>query len=231
MSRWRRGASLSSTVMAEVAAWMRRWGTHIWMSANLLNDVVVKVARVAHHASGNVVGVLEAVEQLVNHGRLRALPQLSLGLLGGSVDVLDPVVVLSSEVGGDMVLELDHVAAGNLLCVGRGDDRRRVVVDRVNDDWRCRRQQRQCEAEEGLHGDGMYNLCETAAQTVQMIKEEEEEDADDDDDEIKQSKREDGGGWEVWSCERYETRAPTDKAMRCCSSCVSHAENRPAKKS
>lgn len=131
------------------------------MPADLLDRLLVKVTRVAHQAAGNIVCVLQAVEDVIDHGCLRALLQICLRLLSGGVEVRDPVVVLSSQVGGDMALELNHVAVGNLLCVGRGENRSSLVVDRLDHHWRCRRQQRQRHAEERLHDRGSeYGITE-----------------------------------------------------------------------
>lgn len=113
------------------------------MPADLLNGILIKVTRVAHQAAGNVVCVLQAVEDVVDHGSLRTLLQIRLGLLGGRVEVGDPVVVLGGQVRGDVALELDHVAIRNLLCVDRGDDWSSLVVDRLDHHRRRRRQQRQ----------------------------------------------------------------------------------------
>lgn len=122
------------------------------MPTDLLDRVLVKVTRVAHQTTGDVVCVLQSVEDVVDHGSLGPLLQVRLLGLDGGVEIGDPVVVLSSQVRGDMALELDHVAVWNLLCVGGRQDWSSFIVDRVNHDWRSRRQQRQRQAEERLHG-------------------------------------------------------------------------------
>lgn len=117
---------------AQEARWMVAWWlrlTHVWMSTDLLNDIFVKVARVSHKATSEVVCVLETVEDVVKHWGLRPLLQLSLDLLGVEVEVLDPVVVLGGQVCGDVLLELDHVAVRDLPCVGRGHDGSCIAVD------------------------------------------------------------------------------------------------------
>lgn len=103
--------------------------THIWVSADLLDHILIEVTGVSEQAAGNVVGVLEAVEDVIDHWRLRSLLEIVLGGLGGLVEVLDPAVVLGGEVGGDVLLELDHVAAGDLLRVGGGEDGGGVIVN------------------------------------------------------------------------------------------------------
>lgn len=117
--------------------------THIWVAADLLNHIVVEVTGVTQQAAGDVVGVLEALEDLVHHGSLTPLPQLALPLLGGQMEVLDPAVVLNGVSGGDMVLELDEVAARDLFGIDRGDDGSSVVVDGLDDSWRRRYRGRQ----------------------------------------------------------------------------------------
>jgi hypothetical protein len=85
--------------------------------ANLLDGLLIEVTGVAHEATGNVVSVLEATEDVIDHRGLGALAELGLSDLSLLVKVLHPAVVLRSQVLGDMVLELDHVVVCNLLCV------------------------------------------------------------------------------------------------------------------
>lgn len=138
------------------------------MSADLLNGLLVKVTRVSHNATGNVVCVLQAVEDVIDHGSLRSLLQVRLRLLLGGVEVGNPVVVLSSRVGGDVVLELDHIAVWNLLCVDGGDHWSSFIVDRLDHDRRGRRQQRQRQAEERLHDCGCVGFVDSLSRCDQQ---------------------------------------------------------------
>lgn len=126
---------------------------YIRVSANLLDDILIEVTSVAHEAAGDVVGVLQAVEDVIDHRRLRALAKLGLSDLGLLVKVLHPAVVLSSQVLGDMVLELDHVVVCNLLCVGGRDDGSSIVVDAVDKHGRRSRECCQRDASQGAAHD------------------------------------------------------------------------------
>lgn len=112
-----------------MAAW--DGGTHVWVSADLLDDVFIKVTRVSKQAAGDVVCVLQAQEDIVNHGSLTPLLELGLAALGVQVEVLDPIVVLGGKVGGDMLLELDNIAVRDLFGVDGGDNWSSVAVDRL----------------------------------------------------------------------------------------------------
>jgi hypothetical protein len=46
---------------------------YIRVSADLLDDILIEVAGVAHQASADVVCVLEAAEDVIDHGSLRRL--------------------------------------------------------------------------------------------------------------------------------------------------------------
>lgn len=129
---------------------------YIRVSANLLDDILIEVTSVAHEAAGDVVGVLEAVEDVIDHRRLRALAELGLSDLGLLVEVLHPAVVLSSQVLGDVVLELDHVVVCDLLCVGGRDDGSSIVVDAVDKHGRRSRECCQREAGQGATHDGQW---------------------------------------------------------------------------
>jgi hypothetical protein len=83
--------------------------THIRVATQLLDNSIVKVARIAQEAAGNVVGVFEAVEGIVNDGELRALAELQLPALGRLVEVQHPRVVGSGLALLHMVLELYNV--------------------------------------------------------------------------------------------------------------------------
>jgi translation initiation factor IF-1 len=103
--------------------------TYIWVPADGLDGLVVKVARVADHAADDVVCVLQPVEDLRRHGELRPLAQLHALAGALCVDALDPVVVLLGVALLDVLLEDDHVRVGHLLGLRRRQDRRRVLVD------------------------------------------------------------------------------------------------------
>jgi hypothetical protein len=127
--------------------------THIRVSSDLLDDIVVKVARVAEEATGDVVGVLETLEQLGGDGELRALPKFGPLALLGDMHVLNPSMVGGSAIVLDVALELDHVVVGDLLGIGGGKERRDILVDGADVEGRgsCK-QREQRGAEDRLHG-------------------------------------------------------------------------------
>lgn len=59
----------------KLGSWSSR-ATYIRMSPNLLNDLVIKVSRIAQKVAGNVVGVLQALKELCRKRKLRTLSQL-----------------------------------------------------------------------------------------------------------------------------------------------------------
>lgn len=103
--------------------------TYIRVSTDLLDDILIEVAGVAQEAAGDVVGVLQTLEDLVDDGELRALAQLGPLVLVRGVDLLDPRVVSARILVLDVALELDDVGVRNLHGVDRGDDGCSVVVD------------------------------------------------------------------------------------------------------
>lgn len=103
------------------------------MPADLLDNRVIKVTRIAHQLASDVVGVLQALEHLILEGELRALPELHPLVLNIGVDVLHPAVVSSSSFSCDMLLENHDVGVRDLLRVSRREDRSGTVMDRVND--------------------------------------------------------------------------------------------------
>lgn len=60
--------------------------THIWMPADLLDDILVEMTSVAQKATGNVECMAQALKDIVI-GRKdgAAFPQLLLGALGGQM--------------------------------------------------------------------------------------------------------------------------------------------------
>jgi hypothetical protein len=109
-------------------ALQQRRPTYIWMTTELLDDSIVKVAGVAQEATCNVVGVLETIKGLVEERDLGSLLQLQLAVLVSGVDAGDPRVMGGSLGLLDMVLELDDVRAGNGLGVGRSQERSHIVI-------------------------------------------------------------------------------------------------------
>ena len=123
------------------------------MSANLLDDILIEVTSVAHEATGDVVGVLEAVEDVIDHRGLRALAELGLCDLSLLVQALYPAVVLSGQVLGDVGLELDHVVVRDLLCVRRRENGSSFIVDAVDKHGRRSRECCQRDASQGAAHD------------------------------------------------------------------------------
>jgi len=89
------------------------------MPANLLDDTLIEVSRVAQERASDVVCVFQAPEGIVPEGELGALPQLRPLVLELQVDVLHPALVSGSGFRGDMLLEHDDVGVGNFLRVRR----------------------------------------------------------------------------------------------------------------
>ena len=102
------------------------------MPTDLLDHVLIEVTRIAEHATGDIVGMLESSERFVDHRQLRSLLELCLAVLRGEVDVLNPAVVSGGEVLGHMRLELDDVVIWDLFHVRRRDDGGCVVVNGVD---------------------------------------------------------------------------------------------------
>lgn len=63
---------------------------YVRMSADLLNDRLIKVTGVAHEVLANLVRVLEAAEDIVNKRKLATLLQIHSLIFLGRMDVLDP---------------------------------------------------------------------------------------------------------------------------------------------
>ncbi len=99
------------------------------MPPDLLDDVLVEVARVPKQAAGDIVCVLQAAEDVIHHWGLRSLPEIHLAGLDIEVDVLDPAVMAGRMLLCDMLLEQDDVVVCDLLCVGCGEDWGGVAVD------------------------------------------------------------------------------------------------------
>ena len=100
------------------------------MPADLLNDRVIEMARVAQEVSRDVVGMLEALEDVVgDHGELATLPQLVPDVLALEVDVLHPAMVVVGRRRGDVLLEHDNVRVRHRLCVGGREERSDALMD------------------------------------------------------------------------------------------------------
>ena len=99
------------------------------MTADGLQDILVKVTRVSHKRATNVVGVLQALEDGVGDWSLRALTKLGLSDLNVGVEVLDPRVVLLGQSVCDMLLENDNVRVWDVLGVIVGDQRSDLVIE------------------------------------------------------------------------------------------------------
>lgn len=95
------------------ASWI--WGrgyqgrTYVRVPPDLLDGGIIEVTGVAQEVLANLVCVLQAVEDIVNHGLLATLAQLETLILSGGVNVLDPVVVVRGAGVRDVLLELDDV--------------------------------------------------------------------------------------------------------------------------
>ena len=126
--------------------------THIRVSTDLLEHILIKVTRVAQQAPSNVVRVLETTEDVIHHRRLTPLSELCLRVLGVQVDVLHPAVVVCSMLLRHMLLEDNDVVVLDRLRVLSRVDGRGVLSDgAVEEHWGSRRQRGQRQTEETLH--------------------------------------------------------------------------------
>lgn len=82
--------------------------THIWVSADLLNHILVEVTSVARKRFTNAEGVLQTKVIGFSEAKERPLLQFS-ALILRSVDVLHPALVNRSGVGVNVLLENDDV--------------------------------------------------------------------------------------------------------------------------
>ena len=97
------------------------------------------MARVAQEVASDVVGMLEALEDVVgDHGELITLPQLGPDILALEVDVLHPAVMVVGCSGGDMLLEHDDVRVRYCLCVGGREERSNALMDGLSAEGRGR---------------------------------------------------------------------------------------------
>jgi hypothetical protein len=79
------------------------------VSSDLVNNIIVEVARISKQTAWNVISVLEPIVDLLEEGELGALLELHLLVLGVKVEVLHPVVVGVGMVISHMVLEDNNV--------------------------------------------------------------------------------------------------------------------------
>lgn len=89
------------------------------MSADHLDDVLVKVARVAEEGAGNVIGVLQTFVDIIQNGDLRTLAKLVASRLCSGMHILDPGVVSGGAPTAHVVLEDDNVRVWDLDGIGR----------------------------------------------------------------------------------------------------------------
>jgi hypothetical protein len=133
--------------------------TYIWMPADLLDNILIEVARVAQQSTGDVVCVFQTLEDRLLEWESATLSQLHPLRHCVGVDVLHPEVVVPRSLFRDMFLEDDHVGIGNFFRVEGRDNGGCFIVDGVDDDWRASRQQWQKgETEEILHGGSLEEL-------------------------------------------------------------------------
>ena len=96
------------------------------------------MTRVAQEAIGDIVCVLETLEDIGGDWELRAFSELSSNVLALAVDVLHPAVVVRSRFLRDVLLEDDNVGIGDGLCVGGGEDGSCSLVDGLGAEGWCR---------------------------------------------------------------------------------------------
>lgn len=87
--------------------------TYIRMSADLLDDGIIEMARVAQEITSDVICVLDTFEDVGGEGELAALSELRSLVLALEVDVLHPAVVVGGSSLGNVLLEDDDVGIGD----------------------------------------------------------------------------------------------------------------------
>lgn len=86
--------------------------THVGVSPDLLDDLVIEVAGIAQEAVGNLVGMFDTAEDVVADVEA-APPELCPSLLSLPMDLLDPRVMICYSRLGNILLELHDVVTGN----------------------------------------------------------------------------------------------------------------------
>lgn len=109
------------------------------MSADLLDDRVIEVAGVAQEAASDVVGVFQAMEDIIGREwELRTLPEFGSDVLALEVDGVDPALVAIDSGLGDVLLEDDDVGVRDSLSVGGREERSNAFVDGIRaEGWSC----------------------------------------------------------------------------------------------
>lgn len=75
------------------------------MSADLLDDWLIKVTRVTQEVLGDIVCVLQSIKDRLSERELRSFPEFGSLILAVEMDVLDPTVVVKCGGWGDVLLE------------------------------------------------------------------------------------------------------------------------------
>lgn len=93
--------------------------TYVGVVPDGLNSVIVEVSGITGECTADAVLVLQTLKDRVNKRELATLPQLELaGFLAGSVDGVEPDMVVGGMLVCHMVLEFDDVPVGDGLSVG-----------------------------------------------------------------------------------------------------------------
>jgi len=117
-------------------AFVKSSKTYIWVRADGLENILVKVTRVTHQGAADVVGVLQPLEDGIYERSLGALAKLRLLGLNAEVKVLDPRVVLGRQSVRDMLLEDHDVGVWDVDAIVGGKQRSGLVVERSSlEDW------------------------------------------------------------------------------------------------
>ena len=107
--------------------------THIWVSSDLLDDLLIEMSRVTQKASSDIVCVLKSTERC--YRELRSLGQIPLSRLDLNMLVLYPIVMRTSCSVCNVFLEYNNIGIGDLCSLCRGKKGSGFVVDGVNKDW------------------------------------------------------------------------------------------------
>lgn len=111
---------------------------YIRVPPDLLDGLLIEVASITKELGADLVGMLQAVEDIVNQRELTTLLEVYPLVLTSGVELLDPSVVIRHLLLSYVLLELDNVGIWDDLGVGRGKNGRSLAMDGFNRSTWCR---------------------------------------------------------------------------------------------